>query len=440
MKKRILLISDDSYALSFAKNLDSIKYELIIISQKIESLENLDALVLKEKANLESLKKAFKQEIDLVLIFDKNEYFNLYIAQLISYYFECHKKLVRVNSKEQGLNLNEAFSHLRVNFICLEDIIADAIYKSIKFPFFKVFESFFNEEINIIKIKNIKEFFNTPVEYLESYLALENLSVLGIVKNDKFILKSQKLILENKDEIIIAFNSKTKDKVLAKLNFNKTEGKKILINNLNEITMSVIKKMENDESFDLTLLEKDDKKALNIIENFPSITVLQTSTLDSLLNNLDSSIAHADVFISMDEKIENNIIHAIFARQLNINQIIILSSNKLREELGNIMESFNIIDQSNLSLATIIKKTSSSKIKKLFLLDSENIMFELEVSKKSHLLGYNFKEAAQLIGKCLFLKKNNKITIPQEEDIIEIGDNIIALNNLNKFFKTENKL
>ena len=35
---------------------------------------------------------------------------------------------------------------------------------------------------------------------------------------------------------------------------------------------------------------------------------------------------------------------------------------------------------------------------------------------------------------------NNKITIPQEEDIIEIGDNIIALNNLNNFFKTENKL
>ena len=98
MKKRILLISDDSYALSFAKNLDSIKYELIIISQKIESLENLDALVLKEKANLESLKKAFKQEIDLVLIFDKNEYFNLYIKSNAHNQFNIYIKTSSINT------------------------------------------------------------------------------------------------------------------------------------------------------------------------------------------------------------------------------------------------------------------------------------------------------------------------------------------------------
>ena len=137
--------------------------------------------------------------------------------------------------------------------------------------------------------------------------------------------------------------------------------RKIMIAGASRIAIRLIKLFEDDDEFVFKVVDSDEKRIQKILDYCPNVEIIRAdvSDIDTLR---DEGMGQADVFISLLDSSESNILLCLTAREYGVKKTI--------AEVENLQL---IAAADNLNISTIInKKLLASSTIFQFLLDSDN--------------------------------------------------------------------
>jgi trk system potassium uptake protein TrkA len=218
---------------------------------------------------------------------------------------------------------------------------------------------------------------------------------------------------------------------------------KLIINGIGPISIKIAKYLADNDSINVTVVDKNtnlirtvtDKESIaGIAGNITSIKFTKSINLDS-----------ADMYISITENDEENILSCMLAKSLNVPIVMPYINKKYYldiDSLDVLSKSFNIDTDSILSSSNQIVKLIASKllyntsyriIDVMSLLDDKAKCLSLYCKEESYLNGRKISEIEEIFQEIniqiVGLIRNNDFFIPNDETFLKENDKIFFIVN-----------
>ena len=195
----IIICGAGRVGFTIAKILTEQDHSITVIDQSSEDIQKindqLDVKAIVGKATWPSvLEKANTSEADLLIAVTRNDEINMLICQIAHSIFNVPKKIARIRSQDY---LNEKYSqlyskeNLPIDFIISPEIeIARSIQRKLEAPGALDNVIFAENKIRLLEILINKDcpISNIKLNQLTSNFPKLNANILGVIRNEKFII------------------------------------------------------------------------------------------------------------------------------------------------------------------------------------------------------------------------------------------------------------
>ena len=244
---------------TIAKLLSEQGHSITVIDLSSEDIQKindtLDVKVIVGKATYPSiLEKANASEADMIIAVTRNDEINMLICQIAFSIFNVPKKIARIRSQDY---LNPKFTrvynkeNLPIDVIISPELeIAKSIQRKLEAPGALDSVPFAENKIRLLEIL-IKE--DCPLidvklnDMTKKFPKLEA-NIVGIIRNDKFLIPKKTATIKNEDKIYVIINSNQMSETLDAFGHNEKISKKLLIIGGGNIGYNLAKNLE--ETYD----------------------------------------------------------------------------------------------------------------------------------------------------------------------------------------------
>ena len=258
---------------TIAKLLSEQNHSITVIDQSSEDIQKvndgLDVKGIVGKATYPSvLEKASASEADMIIAVTKNDEINMLICQIAFSMFNIQKKIARIRSKDY---LNPKFSkvyskeNLPIDVIISPEIeIAKSIQRKLEAPGALDNVNFAQNKIRLLEIlvNETCPLVNIPLNELTKKFPKLEANILGVIRNEKFIILKKNDVMKKNDKAYVIINSEQMQQTLLAFGHEEKISKKILIIGGGNIGFNLAKNIE--QSFDdarVKIIEKDKARA-----------------------------------------------------------------------------------------------------------------------------------------------------------------------------------
>ena len=437
---------------TIAKLLSEQNHSITVIDQSSEDIQKvndgLDVKGIVGKATYPSvLEKASASEADMIIAVTKNDEINMLICQIAFSMFNIQKKIARIRSKDY---LNPKFSkvyskeNLPIDVIISPEIeIAKSIQRKLEAPGALDNVNFAQNKIRLLEIlvNETCPLVNIPLNELTKKFPKLEANILGVIRNEKFIILKKNDVMKKNDKAYVIINSEQMQQTLLAFGHEEKISKKILIIGGGNIGFNLAKNIE--QSFDdarVKIIEKDKARAELIANDLNNSIVINGNGLDEDVLS-EANLDEIETVIALTNDDEDNLMVSVLVEKFSKDKRTMALINKPNYSLlQSSLKIDDLIDPRMNTVSSILKHVHKGTIETAYtILNGEYEVIEAEIIETSELINKELRKSNLpeeiRIGAIL---RDKDIIIPRSNFVFKKEDIVVFLAKRDQLSVVEN--
>jgi len=437
---------------TIAKVLSEQNHSITVIDQSSEDIQKindgLDVKGIVGKATYPSvLEKASASEADMIIAVTKNDEINMLICQIAFSMFNIQKKIARIRSKDY---LNPKFSkvyskeNLPIDVIISPEIeIAKSIQRKLEAPGALDNVNFAQNKIRLLEIlvNETCPLVNIPLNELTKKFPKLEANILGVIRNEKFIILKKNDVMKKNDKAYVIINSEQMQQTLLAFGHEEKISKKILIIGGGNIGFNLAKNIE--QSFDdarIKIIEKDKARAELIANDLNNSIVINGNGLDENVLS-EANLDEVETVIALTNDDEDNLMVCVLVEKFSKDKRTMALINKPNYSLlQSSLKIDDLIDPRMNTVSNILKHVHKGTIETAYtILNGEYEVIEAEIIETSELINKELRKSNLpeeiRIGAIL---RDKDIIIPRSNFVFKKKDIVVFLAKRDQLSVVEN--
>ena len=263
--------------------------------------------------------------------------------------------------------------------------------------------------------------------------------ICAVQRGQSVVIPTGNFTIEEGDKIHLTSDAKSLRDFLVETQLFKSHFKNIIIVGGGKIGYYLADKLSK-KKYNIKLIEGDSATADELAELLPRVTVIHgNGTQHDLL--VEEGIDAMDAFVALTDIDEENMVVSMFANKMKVKKTITqIKSDDLYgmlEELGinNIVSPKDIVADRIISYIRSIANTRGSNVLTLCRLVNNQVeALEFLAKKQERIYDKPLREL-KLKDNCLIacIIRENEVIIPNGNDCIKLGDNVIVVTTHKNF-------
>ena len=448
----IIICGAGRVGVTIAKVLSEQNHSITVIDQFSEDIqkinEDLDVRAIVGKATYPSvLEKANAAEADMIIAVTRNDEINMLICQIAYSIFNIQKKVARIRSKDY---LNPKFSkvynkeNLPIDVIISPEIeIAKSIQRKLEAPGALDNVTFAQNKIRLLEILVTERcsLINIPLNELTKKFPKLEANILGVIRNDKFIIMKKNDVMNKDDKAYVIINSEQMQQTLQAFGHEEKISTKILIIGGGNIGFNLAKNIEQSfESARIKIIEKDKSRAEMIANELNNSIVINGNGLDENVLT-EANLEEIETVIALTNDDEDNLMACVLVEKFSKDKRTMALINKPNYSLlQSSLKIDDMIDPRMNTVSSILKHVHKGTIETAYtILNGEYEVIEAEIIETSELINKELKNSNLpdeiRIGAIL---RDKNIIIPRSNFIFKKEDIVVFLAKRDQLSIVEN--
>ena len=454
----IIICGAGRVGFTIAKQLSEQGHSITVIDTSSDDIQKIDdALDVKAivgKATYPSiLEKANAAETDMIIAVTRNDEINMVICQIAFSIFNIPKKIARIRSQDY---LNPKFTtvynkeNLPIDVIISPELeIAKSIQRKLEAPGaldsvpfadnkIRLLEILINDGCNLINIK-LKDL-------TKKYPNLDA-NVIGIIRDDKFLIPKKEDDIRKNDKIYVIINSSQTAETLEAFGHTEKVSKKILIVGGGNIGFNLAKNIE--ETLDaarVKIVEKNKERAEFLASELNNTIVINGNGLDEEVLG-EANLEEAETVLALTNDDEDNLMVSVLVekfakdeKEIEDKRTMALVNKPNYSLLKDSLKIDDLIDPRMNTVSSILKHVHKGTIETAYtIMNGEYEVIEAEIIETSELINKELKNSnfpdEIRIGAVL---RGDKIIIPRSNFIFLKDDKVVFLAKKDSISVVEN--
>ena len=454
----IIICGAGRVGFTIAKLLSEQGHSITVIDQSSEDIQKindtLDVKAIVGKATYPTiLEKANASDADMIIAVTRNDEINMLICQIAFSIFKIPKKIARIRSQDY---LNPKFTrvynkeNLPIDVIISPEIeIAKSIQRKLEAPGALDSVPFANNKIRLLEIlinKNCKLIDIKLNELTKKFPNLEA-NVIGIIRDEKFIIPKKNDEVKYNDKIYVIINSSQMAETLEAFGHNEKISKKILIIGGGNIGYNLAKNLEESlDSVRVKIVEKNKERAEYLASELNNTIVINGDGLDEEVL-IEANLEEAETVLALTNDDEDNLMVSVLVekfakdeKNLEDKRTMALINKPNYSLLQSSLKIDDLIDPRMNTVSSILKHIHKGTIETAYtILNGEYEVIEAEIIETSELINKELKNTNLpdeiRIGAIL---RNDKVIIPRSNFVFQKDDRVVFLAKKDSISVVEN--
>lgn len=442
---QIVIIGLGTIGRTILKSLADERHIITIIDENKEKIENLIEKydvqgVVGNGACMDIQKEAGVSDADLVIVLTRSDELNI-LACLVAKKNGAKNTIARVRNPDYRKQVSKMKEDLGIAMIVNpEREAANEIFSLINLPSIVQIEHFAKGKVSLVEIIAEKgcSLVGESLISLGKKLTTKVL-ICAVQRGNDVIIPSGNFKIEEGDKIHFTADAETLGDFLTEVNLFKSPFKNVMIVGGSRIGYYLANALTKKKYF-VKLIENNISTAKELAEALPKVTIIcGNGTQHDLL--LEEGLESMDVFVSLTDIDEENMIVSMFARKMNVKKAITKIKNDdlygMLDELGinNNVSPKHIVAGRIISYIRALANARGSNVLNMYQLVNNQIE-ALEFSARRHeqiydkpLKNLNIKEGCLIAS----IIRENEVIIPNGNSEIKLGDNVIVVTKHKNF-------
>jgi len=437
---------------TIAKLLSEQNHSITVVDQSSDDIQKInDSLDVKSivgKATYPSvLEKAKAIDADMIIAVTKNDEINMLICQIAYSVFNISKKIARIRSQNY---LDPKFTkiynneNLPIDVIISPEIeIAKSLQRKLEAPGALDNVTFAQDKIRLLEIfiNETCPLINIPLNNITKKFPELEANILGVIRNEKFIILKKNDIIKKDDKAYVIINAKQMTLTLAAFGHEEKVSSRILIIGGGNIGFNLAKNIE--QSLDTTrikIIEKNKERAEFIANELNNSIIINGDALDEDVLS-EANLDEIETVLALTNDDENNLMASVLVEKFSKNKRTMALINKPNYALlQSSLKIDDLIDPRMNTVSSILKHVHKGTIQTAYtLLNGEYEVIEAEIIETSELINKELKKANLpeeiRIGAIL---RNEEIIIPRSNFVFNENDVVVFLAKRDQISLVEN--
>ena len=437
---------------TIAKLLSEQNHSITVIDQSGDDIQKindgLDVKGIVGKATYPSvLEKANASEADMIIAVTKNDEINMLICQIAFSMFKIQKKIARIRSKDY---LNPKFSkvyskdNLPIDVIISPEIeIAKSIQRKLEAPGALDNVNFAQNKIRLLEIlvNETWPLVNIPLNELTKKFPKLEANILGVIRNEKFIILKKNDVMKKNDKTYVIINSEQMQQTLLAFGHEEKISTKILIIGGGNIGFNLAKNIEQSlESARIKIIEKDKARAEYIANELNNSIVINGNGLDEEVLS-EANLDEIETVLALTNDDEDNLMVCVLVEKFSKEKRTMALINKPNYSLlQSSLKIDDLIDPRMNTVSSILKHVHKGTIETAYtILNGEYEVIEAEIIETSELINKELKNTDLPEGiRIGAILRNEDIIIPRSNFVFKKDDIVVFLAKRDQLSVVEN--
>ena len=454
----IIICGAGRVGFTIAKQLSDQGHSITVIDPSSEDIQKIDdALDVKAivgKGTYPSiLEKANAAETDMIIAVTRNDEINMLICQIAFSIFNIPKKIARIRSQDY---LNPKFTrvynkeNLPIDVIISPEIeIAKSIQRKLEAPGALDSVPFANNKIRLLEIliNENCDLINIKLNDLTKKYPNLDANIIGIIRDDKFIIPKKNDDVMKSDKIYVLINSAQVSETLEAFGHNEKVSKKVLIVGGGNIGFNLAKNLEESlDSVRVKIIEKNKDRAEYLASELNNTIVINGDALDEEVL-AEANLEEAETVLALTNDDEDNLMVSVLVekfakdeKEIDDKRTMALINKPNYSLLQNSLKIDDLIDPRMNTVSSILKHVHKGTIETAYtIMNGEYEVIEAEIIETSELINKELKNSNLpeeiRIGAVL---RENKVIIPRSNFIFQKEDKVVFLAKKDSISFVEN--
>ena len=454
----IIICGAGRVGFTIAKQLSEQGHSITVIDTSSEDIQKIDdALDVKAivgKATYPTiLEKANAAETDMIIAVTRNDEINMVICQIAFSIFNIPKKIARIRSQDY---LNPKFTtvynkeNLPIDVIISPELeIAKSIQRKLEAPGALDSVPFADNKIRLLEIliNDGCSLINIKLNDLTKKYPNLDANVIGIIRDDKFLIPKKEDEIRKNDKIYVIINSSQTAETLEAFGHTEKVSKKILIVGGGNIGFNLAKNIE--ETLDaarVKIVEKDKERAEFLASELNNTIVINGNGLDEEVL-AEANLEEAETVLALTNDDEDNLMVSVLVekfakdeKEIEDKRTMALVNKPNYSLLQDSLKIDDLIDPRMNTVSSILKHVHKGTIETAYtIMNGEYEVIEAEIIETSELINKELKNSnlpeEVRIGAVL---RGDKIIIPRSNFVFLKEDKVVFLANKDSISVVEN--
>ena len=454
----IIICGAGRVGFTIAKQLSEQGHSITVIDTSSEDIKKIDdALDVKAivgKATYPTiLEKANASETDMIIAVTRNDEINMLICQISFSIFNIPKKIARIRSQDY---LNPKFTtvynkeNLPIDVIISPEIeIAKSIQRKLEAPGALDSVPFADNKIRLLEIliNDGCSLIDIKLKDLTKKYPNIDANVIGIIRDDKFIIPKKEDEIKKNDKIYVIINSSQTTETLEAFGHTENVSKKILIVGGGNIGFNLAKNIEETlDAVRVKIVEKDKERAEFLASELNNTIVINGNGLDEEVLS-EANLEEAETVLALTNDDEDNLMVSVLVekfakdeKEIEDKRTMALVNKPNYSLLQDSLKIDDLIDPRMNTVSSILKHVHKGTIETAYtIMNGEYEVIEAEIIETSELINKELKNSnlpeEVRVGAVL---RGDKIIIPRSDFVFLKEDKVVFLAKKDSISVVEN--
>ncbi|MDA0781106.1 MAG: Trk system potassium transporter TrkA [Rickettsiales bacterium] len=448
---RIIVCGAGQVGSSIARQLSIEGNDVTVIDQSAEHIQMInDTLDVKAKIGFAShptvLEEVGAENTDMIIAVTLSDEINMVACQVAHSLFNIPTKIARIRNQNylrpEWMRLYR-HDHLPIDFIISPEIeVANAIVNRLHVPGAVDTIPFVDGLVKVVGIRCTVDcpMINMPVERIQKRVSEFDVSILGILRGESFLVTGEGLELLDEDELYFSCDTKNVQKVMAMFGHEEREARRVTIIGGGNVGLFLAEQLEKEDSdVKVKLIEVDKDRAEQVADRLNRTTVINGSALSQeILEEANVALAETVIAVSNDDEV--NILSSLLSKRFGAHRVVTLVNNA--SSYSPLTSSLGIdvaINPREITVSSILQHIRKGRIVAVHsICKGKAEVIEAEAVEASSVVGKRIKDLALPNGIVIgTMVRNGETIVPDEDTIIKVGDRIVILSLANMVSKVE---
>lgn len=436
---KIVIIGGGKIGFSLAEELANENHDIVIVDNDKEKVkffsETLDVMTLQGNgASMDVQRQAGVNDADLMIAMTAQDELNL-LACMVARKLGCENTIARVRNREYAEQLYELKNELGLSMSINPELLsAKEIYRLLQIPAFIKRDAFAEGRAEMVEIEIAAD---SPLNGLKlaemSSKVKVRVLICAVERDGNIFIPDGNFILKQGDKIYVTAPASVLVELTHELNLRSRRSKNVLMVGGGRIA-EYLAPMLIKSGTSVKLIEKDRDRCNYLAEKIPGANIICSDGSSQAVLKMHN-IAHMDAVVPLTGMDEENMIIAMFARKLNVPQVLTKIN---RTEYGEILGgrgADSLISPKSISAHAIVRyvrameNTGGSAVITIHkMADGKAEALEFAVTDSTKNLGVTLHELKLKPGILIScINHMGQVIIPGGSDKLCRGDTVVIV-------------
>ncbi len=438
---KIIVVGGGKVGQTLVEQLNAEGHDITIIDKDPEVVESIISKVdvmgfVGNGASYHIQKEAGCSDANLLIAVTDSDELNLLCCMIAKKSGNCHT-IARVRNPEYSRDITSIRSELGLAMVINPELAAaKEASRLMRFPQAISVETFAKGRADVLsfKIKEGSPLANLKLIDLSQKLHCDVL-VCGVERNDEFIIPRGNFKLLENDLIFIVASPKKADEFFRKAGLQSAKARRAVIVGGGDVTYYLATELIS-AGIDVTIIEKDMARCEVLSDVIPKALVIHGDGSDKSVLE-EQNVASADGFMAFTDLDEENIMLALYAKNVSQAKIITKINHITFDDLIENLNIGSIVCPKNITAENIIRYVRAMENSLAFNIETLHRMCD----DKAEALEFLIREGSPVIGQPLqklkirsdvligCINRDGEIMIPRGGTEINVDDTVVVITS-----------